>query len=234
MRQKHAVFGVILAMAVLETPSSRKCRISSSLPSSRETPSEPFGRPELAARGPGLGEALAGALGGSAGPARSPAPGGRLGGTRGLEAEPLECISARMLSVPWIDHLDTEGAVAAALREVLAPVPGEGFRDRYVDLPFDLSEALFVATANSLGPVPAVLREGMAVVGVPGYTETEKRDIAVGLCWTAAGGDVLVVEASRMPGSGGLALTGRLGRRCGSRRTSPCTGRSSTGETPGS
>ena len=54
---------MILAMAVLETPISRKCRISFSLPSSRETPSEPFGRPSLRARGPGLGEALAGALG---------------------------------------------------------------------------------------------------------------------------------------------------------------------------
>ena len=49
-------------MAVLDTPSSRKRRISSSLPSSRETPSEPFGATELAARGPGPGEALAGAL----------------------------------------------------------------------------------------------------------------------------------------------------------------------------
>ena len=206
-----------------------------------------------------------------------------------------------------IDGLDEGGGVAAALREALAPMPGAAFRDRYVDLPFDLSEALFVATANRLNPVPAVLREAMTVVEVPGYTEDEKRAIAaghllplqlarhgltadqvrvtgeavdaivrgytretgvwgladalgtvcakvvrrraegdeapaevtpqalagmlgapeppeakvagrtgrpgvaVGLCWTAAGGDVLVVEASRMPGSGGLALTGRLG-----------------------
>ena len=206
-----------------------------------------------------------------------------------------------------IDLLDDGGAVAAALHEVLAPTPGTTFRDRHVDLDFDLSEAQFVATANSLGPVPAVLREGMTVFEVPGYTEAEKRDIAtghllpfqlaehgltadqvrvtddavdavvrgytreagvwgladalgtvcakavrrraegdgttvevtpqvlagmlgapappeaklagrtgrpgvaVGLCWTAAGGDVLVVEASRMPGSGGVVLTGRLG-----------------------
>ena len=79
-----------------------------------------------------------------------------------------------------IDGLDKEDAVAAALREVLAPRPGAAFRDRYVGLDFDLSEALFVATANSLGPIPAVLREGMTVVGVPGYTEAEKRDIAAG------------------------------------------------------
>ena len=66
------------------------------------------------------------------------------------------------------------------LREVLAPMPGATFRDRYVDLDFDLSEALFVATANRLGPVPAVLRDDMTVVEVPGYTEAEKRDIAAG------------------------------------------------------
>ncbi|MCY4662680.1 MAG: hypothetical protein OXF93_23190 [Acidobacteria bacterium] len=46
-----------------------------------------------------------------------------------------------------IDDLDKEGTVAAALREVLAPRPGEAFRDRYVDLPFDLSEALFVTAS---------------------------------------------------------------------------------------
>ena len=205
-----------------------------------------------------------------------------------------------------IDRLDEGGAVAAALREALTPMQGAAFRDRYVELPFDLSEALFVATANRLGPLPAVLRE-LTVVEVPGYTEAEKsaiaiehllplqftrhgltadhvrvtpeavdaiaRDytreagvwglaealgtvctkvvrrraegdeatvevtpqalagmlgtpappeeklagrtgrpgVAVGLCWTPSGGDVLVVEASRVPGSGGLALTGRLG-----------------------
>ena len=79
-----------------------------------------------------------------------------------------------------IDCLDEGGGVAAALHEALAPMPGAAFRDRYVDLPFDLSDALFVATANRLGPVPAVLREAMTVVEVPGYTEAEKRAIAAG------------------------------------------------------
>lgn len=50
----------------------------------------------------------------------------------------------------------------------------------YVDLPFDLSDALFVATATSLGRVPAMLREGMVVVELPGYTDAEKRVIAAG------------------------------------------------------
>ena len=195
----------------------------------------------------------------------------------------------------------------AALIEALDPAPGAAFRDRYADLPFDLSEALFVATANSLGRVPAMLREGMMVVELPGYTEAEKRRIAserllpmqmtrygltadqvrvtdeaveaivrgytreagvwsladalgtvcakvvrrrvegneapvevtprtlagmlgaprvagaevaartgrpgvaVGLCWTAAGGGLLFVEVSRIPGARALTLTGRLG-----------------------
>ena len=62
---------------------------------------------------------------------------------------------------------------------MIAPAPGQAFRDRYLDVPFDLSGALFVATATSLSPVPAMLREGMMVVELPGYTEAEKRTIAI-------------------------------------------------------
>ena len=77
-----------------------------------------------------------------------------------------------------IDRLDEAGGASAAVVELLAPAPGAAFRDRYVDLPFDLSEALFLATATSVGPVPGVLRERMAVIELPGYTEAEKRVIA--------------------------------------------------------
>ena len=79
-----------------------------------------------------------------------------------------------------IDRLAEAGGARAALLEVIAPAPGQGFRDRYLDLPFDLSGALFVATATSLAPVPAMLREGMMVIELPGYTEAEKRTIAIG------------------------------------------------------
>ena len=94
-------------------------------------------------------------------------------GAPGRIVEALRCGGVRnpVFLLDGIDGLDKEGAVAAALREAIAPLPGAAFRDRYVDLDFDLSEALFVATANSLGPVPAVLREG---------TEAEKRAIAAG------------------------------------------------------
>ena len=77
-----------------------------------------------------------------------------------------------------VDRLDEGNRTAAALREAIAPAPGAAFRDRHVDVPFDLSEALFVATANSLGSVSAVLRETMTVIELSGYTDADKRVIA--------------------------------------------------------
>ena len=83
-----------------------------------------------------------------------------------------------MFVLDEVDRLDEGSGAAAALLEAIAPAPGAAFRDRYVDLPFDLAEALFVATANSLGSVPAVLRETMTVIELPGYTDADKGVIA--------------------------------------------------------
>ena len=83
-----------------------------------------------------------------------------------------------MFVLDEVDRLDGGSGAAAALLEAIAPAPGAAFRDRYVDLPFDLAEALFVATANSLGSVPAVLRETMTVIELPGYTDADKGVIA--------------------------------------------------------
>jgi ATP-dependent Lon protease len=211
-----------------------------------------------------------------------------------------------------IDEIDKMGAdfrgdPASAMLEVLDPAQNSSFRDHYLDVPYDLSDVIFIATANVLDPIPAPLQDRMEMIQLAGYTTDEKLHIAkkylvprqleangmktsqaeladpaliaiieeytreagvrnlerqvgtvfrkiarqiaegtvdgkvkvsakkarellgkrrvfaelrrrtkdpgvaTGLAWTPAGGEILFVEASAIPGTGKLTITGQLG-----------------------